>query len=58
MCYFTITQNEDDYYDCAYLDEQEALHETEYIRHVRFSSPLLVKVDGRKNRGVVLRGDS
>ena len=58
VCYFTITQNEDDYYDCAYLDEQEALHETEYIRHVRFSSPLLVKVDGRKNRGVVLRGDS
>jgi CheY-like chemotaxis protein len=58
VCYFTVAQNENDYFDNEYLDQQEAIHETEYIRHVRFSSPLLVKVDGRKNRGVVLKVES
>ena len=54
VCYFTI-QKEPSFYDMAYLEEQVAIEETEYIRHVRFANPLVVKVDGKKNRGVVLK---
>jgi len=37
------------------LDAQPAEHETAFIRHVRFTNPIAVKVDGRKNKGVVLK---
>ena len=45
----------DELYDSAYLSEAEVVEETQYIRHVRFPRPLVVKVDGKKNLGVVLK---
>lgn len=36
------------------LDHRPAIAETPFVRHVRFERPLLVKVDGRAGRGVVL----
>ena len=35
------------------LDAMPAIFETEYIRHVRFDSPLDICIDGAKNRGIV-----
>jgi len=37
------------------LAELEAVEETRFVRHARSVEPLLVKVDGRSGRGVVLR---
>ena len=41
--------------DTAFLDAQPAAYESEYVRHVRFARPMTIKVDGRKNLGVVLK---
>lgn len=54
--YFTINPfSNDGTYDLAYLNEQACLYEDEYIRHIRFDHPLVVKIDGKKNKGVVLK---
>ncbi|MBQ2423882.1 MAG: phosphoenolpyruvate synthase [Alistipes sp.] len=39
--------------DFDLLDSMPALYESEYIRHVRFDSPLAICIDGVKNRGIV-----
>ncbi len=39
--------------DTSYLDSLEAEYESEFIRHVKFQSPLYVFVDGRKNKGII-----
>jgi len=54
--YFTINPFiNDGYYDVEYLSKTEAYYEDEFIRHIRFSKPLLIKIDGKKNKGVVLK---
>ncbi len=39
--------------DWEWLDRQETLAETDFVKHVRTAQPLLVKVDGRHGRGVI-----
>jgi hypothetical protein len=41
--------------DWDWLDCQPVASETESVRHVRLSAPLVVKVDGRSNRGVIFK---
>ncbi|MCD8030763.1 MAG: phosphoenolpyruvate synthase [Bacteroides sp.] len=54
--YFTINAfMQDGVYDQAFLDAQPAVEETEFLRHVSFESPLVVKMDGKKKSGVVLK---
>ncbi|MGL4326654.1 MAG: PEP/pyruvate-binding domain-containing protein, partial [Tannerellaceae bacterium] len=54
--YFTINPfNNDGWFDENFLNAQTALHETEYLRHVRFEKPIVVKIDGKKSLGVVLK---
>ena len=54
--YFTINPfNKDGWFDEDFLNAQTALHETEYLRHVRFEKPIVVKIDGKKSLGVVLK---
>jgi len=36
------------------LDSMEAVYEDEFIRHVRFDDALIVKIDGRNSKGVIL----
>jgi len=56
VAYFTINPFQNDgSYDTEYLDAQPAVYESEYIRHVRFEKPIIIKVDGRKNKGVVMK---
>jgi len=56
VAYFAINPfQHDGSYDTAYLNAQPALYESEFIRHVRFEKPIVMKVDGRKNKGVVLK---
>ncbi|MBB3185942.1 PEP/pyruvate-binding domain-containing protein [Microbacter margulisiae] len=53
--YFTVNPYMNDgFVDFDFLDKQKAVEETQFIRHVRFECPVVIKMDGRKNRGVVL----
>jgi len=54
--YFTINPFiKDGTYDIDFLSQQTAVYEDEFIRHIRFEKPLIVAIDGRKNRGIVLK---
>jgi hypothetical protein len=55
--YFTINPfiNGDGIFDKAFLDEQPAVQETKLLRHVRFEKPVVIKIDGKKNLGAVLK---
>lgn len=57
--YFTIDTNrpgEGGVLDKALLDRMPAVEETEYVRHVRFDSPLKIMMDGKTQEGVVMLG--
>ncbi len=55
--YFTVNSflKDGGIFDEAFLNTQEAMFETSFLRHVRFNSPVLIKIDGKKNIGVVLK---
>lgn len=54
--YFTINPFKGDgWFDEAYLNTLPAVQETEYLRHVRFENPILIKMDGKKSLGVVMK---
>jgi CheY-like chemotaxis protein len=54
--YFTIHPYiNDGSYDVDFLNNQPAKFESDLIRHVCFDQPVIVKVDGRKNIGVVMK---
>ena len=54
--YFTVDPNRADggLFRKDLLDLMPAVEETQYVRHVRFSSPLRIMMDGKKQEGVVL----
>lgn len=53
--YFTVNDFlGDGIYNQAVLNALPAVEETAHVRHVRFSSPIVVKIDGMKKEGVVL----
>jgi hypothetical protein len=39
--------------DWEWLSQQKSLAETDFLRHVRLSSPLGIKIDGQTSRGVI-----
>ncbi len=54
--YLTINPYANDgYYDTEFLDRQEAVWEDEYLRHIKFDKDLVVKIDGKKNLGLVMK---
>jgi CheY-like chemotaxis protein len=55
--YFTINPfiEGDGIFDEAFLNSQAAFQETKHLRHVRFEKPVVIKIDGKKNIGVVLK---
>jgi len=52
--YFTVDTCDGDIYRRDVLDALPAVEETKYVRHVRFSSPMKIMMDGKKQTGVVL----
>ena len=53
--YFTInTYTGDGIFRKDLLDAMPAVDETQYVRHVRFASPLRIMMDGMKQEGVVI----
>ena len=54
--YFTINPFKGDgWFDEAYLNALPAVEDTEYLRHVHFDKPIVIKMDGKKSLGVVLK---
>jgi len=54
--YFTINPFiKDGIYDLDYLNAMPAVYEDDTIRHVRFEQPLVVKIDGKNNVGVIYK---
>ncbi|MDR0431210.1 MAG: phosphoenolpyruvate synthase [Tannerellaceae bacterium] len=56
--YFTINPFKGDgWYDQEFLNAQPAVQETDYLRHVRFEKTIVIKMDGKKSLGVILKPD-
>ncbi len=54
--YFTINPYiNDGVYKVELLDEMEAVYEDEFIRVVHFEEDLVIKIDGRKSKGILLK---
>jgi CheY-like chemotaxis protein len=54
--YFTINPClQDGVFDEQFLNAQPAVEVTEHLRHVRFEKPLVIKIDGKKNLGLVMK---
>ena len=54
--YFTVNPAEGEgYLDWDWLAVQEAVAEEGPVRHLRFDAPVVVKMDGRRNEGVILK---
>lgn len=54
--YFTINAfMNDGVYNQEYLNGLPAVEETKFLRHVQFEKPIVVKMDGKKKIGVVMK---
>ena len=54
--YFTINPFKGDgWFDEAFLNAQPAVEETDFLRHVRFERPIVIKMDGKRSLGVVMK---
>lgn len=54
--YFTINPFKGEgWFDESYLNQIPAIEETEYLRHVQLESPMIIKMDGKRSLGVVMK---
>ncbi|MDR2776395.1 MAG: phosphoenolpyruvate synthase, partial [Tannerella sp.] len=56
--YFTINPANGDLFDEDFLNAQPAAEETRYLRLIRFDNPIIIKMNGKKNVGVVMKPNS
>ncbi|HPE34015.1 MAG TPA: PEP/pyruvate-binding domain-containing protein [Bacteroidales bacterium] len=56
--YFTINPFiNDGHFDLDYLENFSPCFENEFIKHIHFEKPIVVKIDGKKKMGVVMKMD-
>ena len=54
--YFTINNHlNDGYCDYDWLDKLEVIFETDSVRHVQTKENLVIRIDGRSNKGVIFK---
>jgi CheY-like chemotaxis protein len=54
--YFTINPfNHDGFYDVDYLSDQQPVFEDKFVKHVKFPNPVIIKIDGRKKKGIIYK---
>jgi CheY-like chemotaxis protein len=57
--YFTINPfKKEGIYQVDFLNNLPATFENQYIRHVHFNKPLQIHIDGRMNKGLILKPES
>ncbi len=54
--YFSLRAEDRYKIDWDWIKKQPTVYESEYVRHVRLSAPLIIKVDGTTSRGVIHHG--
>ncbi len=53
--YITLTEDsEENYFDWQWMASLPCLQETAFLRHIRLKKPLLLKIDGRTSRCVII----
>jgi hypothetical protein len=55
VMYFTLPAGGVHKVDWDWLNQQQAIEETTYLRHIELTKPLLIKVDGKSAKGVILK---
>ncbi len=55
VLYFSIKSDKVSGFDWGWLNEQETVNELAYTKHIRLQKPLIIKVDGRIAKGVILK---
>jgi hypothetical protein len=56
VSYFTVGyQSSDSWCDFEYLNAQPAVFESESLRHLRFERPIVIKTDGKRSLGVLMK---
>ena len=54
--YLTINPfSNDGYFDTNYLNNQDAIYEDTYIRHIRFKEALTIIIEGKNNKAVIYK---
>ena len=53
--YFSLPFNEQHKIDWNWFKNQEIIDETQFVRHVRLKTPLKIRVDGRRSRGIICK---
>ncbi|MGK9477278.1 PEP/pyruvate-binding domain-containing protein [Melioribacter sp. OK-6-Me] len=52
--YFSLNYDTD-YIDWEWIEKQRTIDELKFVKHIKADSKLIVKVDGKKGKGVILR---
>lgn len=53
--YLTVTENADDFIDWAWLKSLPLAKQTTHLKHVQLDHPMVIKIDGKKSRGIMLK---
>jgi len=57
--YFTVNAEAGEgFVDWQWLAEQPAVRETTFVRHLRFDRPIVIKMNGRTQKGVMMKPGS
>lgn len=56
ISYFTVnSMTQDGFIDWEWLRTNPAVEEKRFVRHIRLSKPIVAKVDGHRNKGIILK---
>ncbi len=55
VLYFSLKPDYIEKLDWNWLDNNTVIYEGEYTKHIKLKKPLIIKVDGRKAEGVILK---
>jgi len=54
--YFTVDPaSQKGFIDWDWLTSQKPIEEKQYTKHLRFHDPIVVKINGRKNKGIIFK---
>jgi CheY-like chemotaxis protein len=46
-----------EFLDWAWINRLPVKQRTKHVKHIRFNAPLMVKIDGREGKGIILKND-
>ncbi|MCF7923197.1 MAG: PEP/pyruvate-binding domain-containing protein, partial [Candidatus Marinimicrobia bacterium] len=55
VSYFSIRFSDEHSIDWEWMDQQACVAETDYVKHIKLEKPLIIKVDGRRGLGVIIK---